>query len=41
MKKFFVLIHPIMNNNCILDKENYIKIPQNKNKCFKIEKSEE
>lgn len=30
-----------MNNNCILDKENYIKIPQNKDKCFKIEKSEE
>ena len=30
-----------MNNNCILDKENYIKIPQNKTKCFKIETSEE
>jgi hypothetical protein len=30
-----------MNNNCILDKKSYIKIPQNKNKYFKIEKSKE
>ena len=30
-----------MNNNCILDKTNYVKIPQNKDKYFKIEKSKE
>ena len=30
-----------MNNNCILDKTNYVKIPQNKDRYFKIEKSEE
>ena len=30
-----------MNNNCILDKKSYIKIPQNKNRYFKIEKSKE
>ena len=41
MKNIFVLTHPIMNNNCILDKTNYVKIPQNKDKYFKIEKSKE
>jgi len=30
-----------MNNNCVLDKTNYVKIPQNKDKYFKIEKSKE
>lgn len=30
-----------MNDNCILDKKNQIKIPQNKNRYFKIEKSKE
>jgi len=30
-----------MNNNCLLDKTNYVKIPQNKDKYFKIEKSKE
>ena len=30
-----------MNNNCMLDKKGYIKIPQNKNKYFMIEKSKE
>ena len=30
-----------MNNNCVLDKKGYIKIPQNKNKYFMIEKSKE
>jgi len=30
-----------MNDNCILDKKNQVKIPQNKNRYFKIEKSKE
>lgn len=36
-----MLTHSIMNDNCILDKKKQIKIPQNKNKYFIIEKSKE
>ena len=41
MSDIFMLTHSIMNSNCILDKKERIKIPQNKNKYFMIEKSKE
>ena len=41
MNDIFMLTHSIMNSNCILDKKEQIKIPQNKNKHFMIEKSKE
>ena len=41
MNDIFMLTHSIMNSNCMLDKKEQIKIPQNKNKYFMIEKSKE